>query len=225
MIPLLLSIAFLVSGIFTAAVPAGLSPEAEKPAELLQLEPRQGGYYYSFWSEGNGNFRCTNGAGGQFGATWSGNGGFVCGKGWRNGGQRTVRYSGTYNPTGPGYLAVYGWTRNPLIEYYVIESHGDLSPNEPWTSKGNFTFEDGTYEMFQSTRVQKPSIEGTRTFQQYWSVRSEQRVEGSVNMGRHFSEWAKVGMRLGGHDYMIMAVEGYTSGRTTSSGTASINVS
>lgn len=88
MIPLLLSIAFLVSGIFTAAVPAGLSPEAEEPAELLQLEPRQGGYYYSFWSEGNGNFRCTNGPGGQFGATWSGNGGFVCGKGWRNGGQR-----------------------------------------------------------------------------------------------------------------------------------------
>ena len=49
-------------------------------------------------------------------------------------------------------------TRNPLIEYYVIEAHGDLSPNEPWTAMGNFTSEEGSYEIYQSTRVNKPSI-------------------------------------------------------------------
>lgn len=47
---------------------------------------------------------------------------------------RTIKYSGTYNATGPGYLAVYGWTRNPLIEYYILESYADLAPNEPWFS-------------------------------------------------------------------------------------------
>jgi len=137
---------------------------------------------------------------------------------------RTIKYSGTYKPTGPGYLSVYGWTKNPLIEYYIIEAHGDLSPNEPWTSKGNFTFDDGTYEIFTSTRVNKPSIEGTRTFQQYWSVRSEQRIGGSIDVGRHFQEWNKKGMRLGGHDYMILATEGYSSKGKGSSGTASISV-
>ncbi len=140
-------------------------------------------------------------------------------------GIRSVKYTATYNPTGPGYLCVYGWTRNPLIEYYIVESHGDLSPGEPWTAKGNFTFEEGTYELFQSTRVQKPSIEGTRTFQQYWSVRTEKRTSGTVTTGRHFSEWAKVGMRLGGHDYMILATEGYTAtGGNGSSGTSSVTL-
>lgn len=114
--------------------------------------------------------------------------------------------------------------QNPLIEYYIIESHGDLSPNEPWTSKGNFTFEEGTYELFQSTRVNQPSIDGQRTFQQYWSVRTEKRVGGIVSTGRHFQEWAKAGMRLGNHNYMIVATEGYTSGNTGSSGSASITV-
>jgi endo-1,4-beta-xylanase len=138
---------------------------------------------------------------------------------------RTIKYSGTYNATGPGYLAVYGWTRNPLIEYYIIESHADLSPNEPWTSKGNFTIEEGTYEIFTSTRVNKPSIEGTRTFQQYWSVRSEKRVGGTVTTGKHFDEWAKRGMKLGGHDYVIMATEGYTAnGGPGSSGSTSITL-
>ncbi|KAH9901708.1 glycoside hydrolase family 11 protein [Xylariomycetidae sp. FL2044] len=199
------------------------------PTDLIRydnsLEPRQGNYYYSFWSEGGGNFRCNNSAGGSYSCTWSGNGGFVAGKGWSPGGSRTVTYSGTYEPQGPGYLALYGWTRNPLIEYYVVESHGDLAPNEPWTLKGNFTSDEGTYEIYSSTRVNKPSIEGTRTFQQFWSVRTEKRVGGTITTQTHYDEWSKVGLKLGYHDYMILATEGYTSGTNTSSGTSSITVS
>ncbi len=120
---------------------------------------------------------------------------------------------------------MYGWTRNPLIEYYIIESHADLAPNEPWTSKGNFTSDEGTYEIFTSTRVNKPSIDGTRTFPQYWSVRSEKRVGGTVTTGKHFEEWAKLGMKPGGHVYIVMATEGYTAtGGPGSSGSASITL-
>lgn len=54
--------------------------------------------YYSFWSEGGGNFRCTNGAGGSYTADWSGNGGFVCGKGWSPGGPRLVALSSEITP-------------------------------------------------------------------------------------------------------------------------------
>jgi endo-1,4-beta-xylanase len=112
-----------------------------------------------------------------------------------------------------------------LIEYYIIESHADLAPNEPWTSKGNFTSEEGDYEVFTSTRVNKPSIEGTRTFQQFWSVRKEKRVGGTVTTKTHFDQWSKLGMKLGGHDYVIMATEGYTAtGGPGSSGSCTINL-
>lgn len=32
---------------------------------------------------------------------------------------RNIKYSGQYSPNGNSYLSVYGWTRGPLIEYYV----------------------------------------------------------------------------------------------------------
>jgi endo-1,4-beta-xylanase len=140
--------------------------------------------------------------------------------------RRVIKYSGTYNATGPGYLTVYGWTNNPLIEYYIVEAHADLAPNEPWTSKGNFTSDEGTYEIFISTRVNQPSIEGTKTFQQYWSVRTPQRVGGTVNTTRHFEEWAKLDMKLGKHNYVVMATEGYTkTGGPGSAGSSNITVS
>ncbi|SPO05574.1 related to Probable endo-1,4-beta-xylanase B [Cephalotrichum gorgonifer] len=187
-------------------------------------EARQG-YYFQNWSEGGSNIRCGNGAGGSFTADWDSQGGFVCGKGWSGGGARTIKYSGRYEATGPGYLAAYGWTRNPLIEYYILDSYAELAPNEPWTSKGNFTTDEGSFEIFQSTRVNKPSIEGTRTFQQYWSVRTEKRVGGTITLSTHFDEWAKQGMRLGNHDYVVMAVEGYTAtGGPGSAGSAQITL-
>ena len=137
---------------------------------------------------------------------------------------RTVRYSGTYDAKGPGYLALYGWTRNPLIEYYIIESYDVLAPGEPWTRKGNFTFEEGTYELYTSQRVNKPSIEGTRTFTQFWSVRTEKRVGGTITTQKHFDAWNKAGMRLGGHDYMILCTEGFANGTLLPSGSSSITV-
>jgi len=133
-----------------------------------------------------------------------------------------VKYSGTYEPKGPGYLSVYGWTRGPLIEYYIVDSHGDLTPGEPWTKKGNFTFEEGSYDIYTSMRVNKPSIDGTSTFQQFWSVRTEPRVGGTITTGKHFAEWSKLGMRLGGHQYMILATEGYNHGSVKCSGNAKI---
>jgi endo-1,4-beta-xylanase len=181
---------------------------------------KQGDYYYEYWKD-NGTGTMTLGDGGNFSCTWGSVGNILFRKGIRPGlKNHIVTYSAiSYKPNGNSYLAIYGWTRSPLVEYYIVESWGSWKPPGS-TSKGTVDSDSGTYDIYQMSR-NGANIDGNGPFTQYWSVRKAKKTSGIVTCANHFAAWESKGMKMGSMYEVSLDVEAYQS----SGGTADVAMS
>jgi endo-1,4-beta-xylanase len=177
------------------------------------------GYFYSFWEQSSGA-TMTLGAGSNYSLTWNtASQNVVAGTGWNPGTSNTVSYSGSWNCNGNCYLSLYGWTTSPLVEYYIVENYGDYNPSSGATKLGSVSSDGSVYDLYETTRTNEPSIQGTATFNQYWAIREAKRTGGTITVSNIFNAWKSVGLNLGTPNYEILATEGYQS-----SGSSNITV-
>ncbi|KAG9561393.1 glycoside hydrolase, partial [Aureobasidium melanogenum] len=205
---------------FTTAIAALAGVAIAAPvAETESLEKRATPINYVQNYNGNlANFKYNEGAG-TYSASWNNPGDFVVGLGWNKGSARTINFKGSYQTGGSSYYAVYGWLNNPLTEYYVVEDYS-YDPCSTGTQVGSLTSDGSSYKICTHTQVNQPSISGTKTFGQFFSVRQNKRTSGSVNMANHFNAWSQHGFKAGDYNYQVFATEAFGS-----TGSASVTVS
>ena len=110
-----------------------------------------------------------------------------------------------------------GWTTNPLVEYYIVDSWGNWRPPGGEGSVGATVMSDGgTYDLYKIPRS-GANIQGNGAFTQYWSVRKEKKpvngstTSGAITVANHFNAWKNNGMPMGSLYEVSLSVEGYQS--------------
>ncbi|ORX38140.1 concanavalin A-like lectin/glucanase [Anaeromyces robustus] len=164
------------------------------------------GYHYEIWYQG-GNNSMTYYDNGTFKASWGGTNDFLARVGLKYNEDKThqqlgqidayFKWTKSGSAGGYNYIGIYGWTVDPLVEYYIVDDWYNKPGSYLGQKKGEFTVDGDTYEIFQNTRVNQPSIKGTSTFPQFFSVRRSARSCGHIDISAHFKKWESLGMKLG----------------------------
>lgn len=142
-------------------------------------------YYYD-----NGTFR----------ASWNNPSDYIARVGFRYGSNyeksHLTRNFGAdywYNRSGSaqyGSVGAYGWTVDPLTEFYIIDDWFSNNPEAYLGKKfGELTVDGATYDIYAYLRINAPSLQGEKTFLQITSLRASQRKKGHINISAHFNKW------------------------------------
>ncbi len=212
-----------------------------------------GGYEYELWSQnGAGSATMTLNVsaenGGAFEVEWQGTINMLArtGKRWGSNSNVTVQNVGNItsefdvewsSTDNVKYVSVYGWGYydpqdvpsgfSNEIEYYIVQDRGSYNPVQNAPKKGSATIDGIEYGFYVTDRIQQPALSGNKvTFKQYWSVplnTSQHRTKGTISISKHFSEWAKVGMKMGKlYEVASMKIESYTGQGGNANGHAKV---
>jgi hypothetical protein len=175
-----------------------------------------------------------------FGATWDNVEDFLARVGLEFDRTKTHKQIGTISAdfaetktgsNGLVYIGIYGWTVNPLREFYILEDWGEIKPagtasdGSPRTFVGMITVDGENYDVWKKTRVNKPAITGpSETFDQYFSIRQTARQCGRISISEHFTKWEELGLPLGNLTEARLLMEAQASTGTIEFTTATVTV-
>ncbi|CDS01505.1 probable endo-1,4-beta-xylanase A precursor [Sporisorium scitamineum] len=201
-----------IAGLAGTAVASPIATRESPNAELVR---RQSINYVQNCNGNLANFKYNQGAG-TYSGNWNNPGDFVVGLGWSQGASnRVINFNGNYQSNQGSYYAAYGWLNSPLTEYYIVENYSyDPCTVSGTQVVGSVTSDGSTFKICKHTQYNQPSIQGTKTFGQYFSVRASKRSSGSVNVAEHFSAWKKYGFANGAvnpdFNYQVFATEAFS---------------
>jgi len=183
-------------------------------------------YGYEIWSEsGNDNrliwYGNEYGGGGAFRAEWNNAKTFLgrVGLFWNNGNPYSFyddtfcdfEFTRSVNGTagGASYIGIYGWSKDPMIEWYIVEDWFSAGVITPSRIGGNaekineFTIDGEVYFIYKAVRpAGSGNILGVNEpFPQFFSVRQTTRQSGTISISGHFKAWEKEGLILGSNMY------------------------
>ena len=133
---------------------------------------------------------------------------------------RSVTYGAGFNANGNAFLAIYGWTTKPLVEYYIVDTWVASNPiPSNATSLGSITVDGAVYDLAVYTRVGLPNLSAASppvttptTIQTLYSVRRNKRTTGTIDISKHITGWAAAGYSLGSiFDFQILSCHAYFS--------------
>ena len=127
-----------------------------------QITGVQDGYGYELWNQNSqGNACMTIDEGALFSGEWSGIENYLARRGLNYNqtkkhqeiGEFFTNYKCDYKPSsasGNSYLSVYGWTVEPLVEYYIIEDWRNWIPSKSKDAvfKGSFNVINAPTKQF-----------------------------------------------------------------------------
>lgn len=199
--------------------------------KLLMTKPHATGhvgkYFFTHWKDG-GAASLDLSPDGTFHITWEGGEyNYVGGPGWHSGDKnREIGYR-LEKDSGASYVALYGWgydkTMDPkdpahLVEYYVIQ-RTTRDPSKYGLYGTTFVSNGVEYSTYRTLREEKPSINNTATFYQYWSKPTQDLPLGEdhkISFADHVKAWEESGWVIPNMDntdasddptYQVLAVE------------------
>jgi endo-1,4-beta-xylanase len=194
------------------------------------------GYSYELWAAGQGT-GCMRvpGVDANYSASWTSASDFLARAGLAFDSTKTHEQLGTITAqfaesftevpvqgaTSKIYVALYGWTLDPLMEYYVIEDYGDFVPGptasdgSPRTNYGTLTVDDGTYDIWALPVENRDAITGSNMdFTQIFNVRRVRRKCGHISLSEHLAKWDDVGLTLGKLEEAMFLMEAQNNSGT-----------